>query len=73
MVYERMLSILQFRCFTKPVYQILEMKAFADSVAIRVPAFKIICTAAKSHGQTYSQTTSLYSFSTTFTNKKKHI
>lgn len=48
-----------FRCFIKPVYQILEMKAFADSVAIRVPAFKIICTAAKSHGQAYSQTPSL--------------
>ncbi|POW12989.1 hypothetical protein PSHT_07936 [Puccinia striiformis] len=46
-------------CFTKPVYQILEMKAFADSVAIRVPAFKIICTAAKSHGQTYSTQTSI--------------
>jgi len=46
-------------CFTKPVYQILEMKAFADSVAIRVPAFKIICTAAKSHGQAYSTQTSI--------------
>lgn len=42
-------------CFTKPVYQLLEMKVFADNSAIRVTAFKIICTAAKSHGQAYSQ------------------
>ncbi|OAV87380.1 hypothetical protein PTTG_05731 [Puccinia triticina 1-1 BBBD Race 1] len=46
-------------CFTKPVYQILEIKPFADSLPIRIPAFKIICTAAKSHGQIYSTQTSI--------------
>ncbi|MBW0471967.1 hypothetical protein O181_011682 [Austropuccinia psidii MF-1] len=46
-------------CFTKPVYQILEMKGFADDSAIRVPAFKIICAVAKSHGQSYSTQTSI--------------
>ncbi|KAI8461597.1 condensin complex subunit 1 [Phakopsora pachyrhizi] len=46
-------------CFTKPVYQILDMKMFADNSAIRAAAFKIICTAAKSHGQAYSTQTSI--------------
>jgi hypothetical protein len=42
------------------------MKAFADNVAIRVPAFKVICTAAKSHGQAYSQTPFPSSFTKTY-------
>lgn len=46
-------------CFTKTVYQILEIKTFADHSAIRVLAFKIICTAAKSHGQAYNTQTSI--------------
>ncbi|EGG03608.1 uncharacterized protein MELLADRAFT_117281 [Melampsora larici-populina 98AG31] len=46
-------------CFTKTVYQILEIKTFADNSAIRVLAFKIICTAAKSHGQAYNTQTSI--------------
>ncbi|KAG0140938.1 hypothetical protein CROQUDRAFT_664491 [Cronartium quercuum f. sp. fusiforme G11] len=49
-------------CFTKSVYQILEIKQFSDLSNIRLLAFKIICTAAKSHNQAYNtQTTILQS------------
>lgn len=48
-----------FSSSTKSVYQILEYKPFSDTSTIRVPAFKIICTAAKSHGQAYNTQTSI--------------
>lgn len=48
-----------YSCFTKAAYQLAESETYMKNVDIRNPIFKVICVAAKSHGQALSTQTSI--------------
>ena len=52
-------SLLCFRCFTRPAYQIAENEAYMKTVEIRMGFYKVICLSVKFHNHSFSAQTSI--------------